>query len=568
MIEFTSLYIQNFLSFFGETKLPLGARGMLRVKGRNNDDQQADANDVGKSNLLSAITWCLYERLAKTENKVLGDSVVNSEAGCNTIVQLSWKEGKKTYAVTRYRKHSVNGDSCQMTWTDGNSKGSRKVVNQDIVKTLGMSYEMFLKTVFWPQGMVKRLTQFKDSDFKRLFDELVGTEYYEQKRDKISALRTKLLAKQEDVNRKVAIKEALLDSKKQDAKELFERLKLSAAYQSAEKTIKDLDTLVSSWTDSVRITNESSQKWRSAESVCVALQKEAFRLKKSLSSRLCDWCGQELKAESKLRRHYASEKLKLKRAKEAEEYCEKEYTKLKAATDAFAKAMERLRKKLPDEYRQNVEALRNLLRDRKVYKSRLVTVHEDMSQLRQSLVTLHEKQEKLDRIETKLQLLQEAYGPAGLRTLRLLEITPRLNELTKSVSQRLVDGCLTVRFSTTSKLKGGDVRERYSMKVWRDKKIDFVLSGGGMQRRADLIGSFALDKLRRELTGKEVNLRVYDEVTDGVDTAGESAVVDLLRDECRGTTVFISHRTAIDDTAFDGVLTVVRDAGRSSIEGS
>ena len=77
-----------------------------------------------------------------------------------------------------------------------------------------------------------------------------------------------------------------------------------------------------------------------------------------------------------------------------------------------------------------------------------------------------------------------------------------------------------------------------------------------MTRKADLIAAKALESVRKSLTGKSIDLEVYDEATDGLDAAGESSFVQLLREECLGTTIFVSHKSLVSENVFDKVIKI------------
>jgi len=590
MIEFTELYIARFLSFGGEYTIKLNKRGLVLVQGINEDDPNLDSNDAGKSNLLSAITWVLFERLSKTLMKNHGDDVVN-KGQIDCMVSIKWRNGAKEYSVQRFRKHSTQGNSCQLS----GKSGTKSATNEDIVKALGMTYEMFLRSVFWPQNTsVRRLTELRDSDYKELFDELVNTQHYEDKRLKVNMRLKDIQDQLVSLGTDVSVKEGLVIACDEDIafiQKEFDTLKgvnvkkierlISQLTMAEKKLADDRDMFANASSEYLRKTYQFKTKMADYKGLLAHFR----HLQQGLRVKKCNECGQVLA--SKLSVDMLTRKRK--DAKAAALFAMNEVKDLKSdllsahktvmdknqAIEAQERAIQTIQGAIepimPEGFicdSAGFQQLTAAFRLKEAAQGRLRAKEGQKTALLSDLNTLKSRESKLLLRQSRFSLLDQAYGPGGLRTLRLMRLTPQLNRYADEYSAKLVEGLLKVQFSTTTKLKGGDIREKYEILVYRNPEIDFSLSGGGMKRRADIIAAFALDKLRKKLTGKDINIRAYDEATDGVDGLGELSILELLREECPGTTLFVSHKAYVDATMFDDTITVRRRDNASTIEES
>ncbi len=138
-----------------ETKVSLQREGATLIEGRNLDDtaEGMGANGVGKSSIINAIVYACYGKALSDVNL---DKLVNIVNGKNCVVGISFKKGKDTYEITRYRKVKSGAEGTYITiFKNGDydkdlAKGtipeSNKFIEEQII---GMSYELFKQIVIF-----------------------------------------------------------------------------------------------------------------------------------------------------------------------------------------------------------------------------------------------------------------------------------------------------------------------------------------------------------------------------------------------------------------------------------
>lgn len=584
MIEFLEISCQNFLSFQNLPSTNLLDLGLIFVKGKNLDDANTESNDAGKTNLFNLISWILYERLAKTGNRIIGSEVVNSKAKRECWGKLRLKIDEKELVVIRRRDCKGFKNSAEISG-DVVVQGKRLATNEEIENILGMTYSMFLSSIFWAQGTAtRRLTQLTDSEYKALFDELIGTEHFKN-RQKLFILRVKEIdALKQALSLRISNIHGGIESFKQ-------ALKTSGPKYSDIDIgifIRVLGELKAIESESNRFSEISKKSlanlnWikRNVQEKRIEIDKlkeEKAEVLRSYKEKICSQCKQELRSKNaELAVKQALETIDNKiegetlRIKQSETEFKKEKKKLDDAKDAMKKCSQDWRiaeaslPRLPVELRnKNLETVIEILEDDRKQKS-VTSIKANLEALKIDLAKQEQELKAIIKSENYLNILIRAYGPSGMKSMRLEEITPLLNQKAIEYSNFLSGGALQIKFSTITQLKSGDIKERYQVDIEKDKDVNFQLSGGGMLRKADLIAAFALDEVRELITNKRLSLKIYDEATDGLDAAGEASFVELLRDRLDGTSFFVSHKSLVGENLFDGVWEVERENGISSL---
>lgn len=589
MIFFLSLEVKNFLSF-KSAKLNLASGGLCFVKGVNLDDPEADSNDAGKSNSLNAITWCLYERLAKLGDRRVGDEVVNKLSSKDCAVRLAWEEGKKKYEVLRFRKHEKYGDKVFLLSSEFKSKGKRQATNEEIESALGMSYQMFLRSVFWAQSTsLRRLTQLTDAEYKMLFDELIGTEHYIEKHKKLSDKLSALAIDTDKLQNQSLVLVTTLTAKKEELAGCVDyNVDTNKLHSLASKLNAIDDKIIRSEKQILLLQRKRDELVSSAkiqDSYKTSFITELKKISEGTDSGICSVCKQPLSSrESKQNIEFHKMELE-KKIKEFESNSAEIQKELKQVViklsreknhsskleEELLKAQGKIWDSVPESLRVRshniIESLLAILAENKKSVERKAELTKEINGLEK---TLNKAAQTISELESKgydFRILRQAYSPQGIKTLQLSELSIPLNEYAKEYSEAITGGTVKLEFSTTTQLKSGEIRERYRIDASKDPDVDFSFSGGGMLRKADLIAAFAVEKLRQQLTGKEVNLRVFDEATDGLDASGEQAVVQMLRENLDNQTVFfVSHKLSVSEVLFDRTITVVRENGVSRLE--
>jgi DNA repair exonuclease SbcCD ATPase subunit len=196
-------------------------------------------------------------------------------------------------------------------------------------------------------------------------------------------------------------------------------------------------------------------------------------------------------------------------------------------------------------------------------------------ELQQELANLKERIEVLvvvySEVEVEAQYLQfwnKGFGNSGLKSLIFDSIVPFLNDRARLYARDLTAGEVKIEFSTKTKLKGGEIREKFNVITENvNGADDYDGSSGGEQGRIDLGINFSLSDLMAARAKKSFPQRFFDEPFEGVDEAGQEAVMELLSNMVQncGTIFVVTHKPAMA-SLFDRVITVHKKNGVSVIE--
>jgi DNA repair exonuclease SbcCD ATPase subunit len=161
-----------------------------------------------------------------------------------------------------------------------------------------------------------------------------------------------------------------------------------------------------------------------------------------------------------------------------------------------------------------------------------------------------------------------AYGNQGIKSVLLDSITPFLNKRANYYLSKLADSSIEVTFNTQVELKSGEKRDKFSVDVVNSNgDNDYKGNSNGEKRRIDIAINMALQDLVSSRSNKRIDLIVYDEVFEGLDSIGCEAVIQLLTEKAKvfGTVMVITHNDNLKQL-FSKSLTVTKRNGRTVVE--
>jgi DNA repair exonuclease SbcCD ATPase subunit len=160
-----------------------------------------------------------------------------------------------------------------------------------------------------------------------------------------------------------------------------------------------------------------------------------------------------------------------------------------------------------------------------------------------------------------------AYGNQGIKSYLLDAITPYLNERANYYLQKLTSNSIEVIFSTQTKLKSGETRDKFSIEV--SNKYGggkFKANSGGERKRVDIAVNMALQDLVATRSSKRLNIVVFDEVFDAMDNIGIEHTVELLQENINGkSTIFVTTHNSELKSYFDNSITFQKENGFTSL---
>lgn len=199
MIEFKNIIIEGFCSI-GSLELSLNSNGITIIRG---------ANGLGKTTIFSALSWVLYGKTLKGISDVNLWKKFRNKDYNGTKVEIYFSVDNSIHKIIRCQNYTKSIDGAKggnrliyiIDAEQVKEKGKLKLQSL-IEKNLGMSYNLFINSIMFGQGM-KRLIQETGSDKKQLFEEIFNLHYlskakkiaqdkYVELKDKLDGLVSKL----------------------------------------------------------------------------------------------------------------------------------------------------------------------------------------------------------------------------------------------------------------------------------------------------------------------------------------------------------------------------------------
>lgn len=175
-----------------------------------------------------------------------------------------------------------------------------------------------------------------------------------------------------------------------------------------------------------------------------------------------------------------------------------------------------------------------------------------------------------DKLEEKncLNFWAQAYSNSGIKSFVLDDITPFLNKRANKYLSKLTSGRIEVNFSTSTTLKSGEKREKFSIEILnKDGGSAYLANSGGEKKRVDLAINLALQDLVASRSNKRMNIAIFDEAFDALDQNGIESVMELLLElqSEKSTIIVISHNEHLKSYVTN-TITVVKENGFSTLK--
>lgn len=190
----------------------------------------------------------------------------------------------------------------------------------------------------------------------------------------------------------------------------------------------------------------------------------------------------------------------------------------------------------------------------------IVDDEKTLAQIVEEIVTNEAKHKDiLTKIE-RLELVKDAFGAKGIRSIVIDHILPRLEERVNSILSKLSE--FTIRFDTQTSKTDGGMKEGLFITIVNDvgEELPFEAYSGGERLKITVAISEALATLQN------VKFRIFDELFIGLDedsTQNFSFVLERLQEDFPQI-LCISHLRQIKDM-FPDTLTITKYNGISSI---
>lgn len=580
MIEFSLLSLRNFLSYGNNTTIfDLRRPGTTLIVGENLDNTSdgQGANGVGKSTIVNAITYALYDKPVSDISK---DNLVNNINNKNMEVTLEYVgDDGVQYKIHRFRKMKAGAEGNGVHfYKNGKDVTLDSVVatNAEIEKTIGIPYELFVRIIVFSASHNPFLS-LKTDEQKSIIEELFGLTAISQKAE--------LLKKQiKDTEGRISI----------------QRVKIESAEKERERHAAQIDNAkrrVDNWVEHNKATIAGLQdKLAKIEGVDFEVQQELHNTLASSQKRLNEALDIQRITERAIR-----ELIKRKSKLETDlshltdakcPYCLQQYT------DAEAKITE-----TREQIQSIDEELTTLDAELEVAEREVATVSLAIKEIRSKIVVddieeLITVKNESDNIRRQIKDLENTVNPFLDPLQELMDIVlddvdyTDINKLSKELDhQKFLLKLLTKKDSFIRKallnknlpllntklqhyinMLGLPHRVEFTKEMTATisqfgRSLNFGNLSQGQRARVNFALSMAFRDVLQNLHPK-INICILDEVLDfGLDSIGVVAAAKLVKQKARDENVcmyVISHRDEVS-SIFDKRMVIQMSKGFSYV---
>lgn len=546
MIKFLKLNIEGFCSI-PQFELELDSPGITVIRGFNGQ---------GKSSLFSALVWGLYGKNLKGISDVNTWDKFRLDTYKGTKVEVYFESSKGLHKIIRCQNYKAKvgnglGNNRLIYLIDTEEspiKGKLELQNQ-ISRDLGMSYNLFINSVMFGQGLT-RLIQESGADQKKLFEEIFDLNYLTIARNiasnRMNELSPKISKAQYELNYRTRNKEEIKqniqeikssrdsyqDQIKQDEetyksqiKKLEKSLKeFEDLPKKIEKTNRDFEKLEKSLREYKQYIANPDYKKVSLEELVDKVIKliEEEKIKASLT------VLRDIKSSIVKTREYQDkisqlneERYKLSQVKHNNLIKDKDRIHIESQIKQIANSLKRIDKNTPD------------------YDSMISRYKENLKKIKRESREFKNEAESLTK---EYELIKWAYddplGNNGIKAYLFESSLGLINELLKSYSNILgFNIYFGMDLSTTRKdfvvainLNGIDVF--------------YEELSGGQKQLVNLAMAFAMNQALSRSKG--LNIAFLDEIFESLSEDNIGIVIDLIKKIYQNKTLFlITHQESL-----------------------
>ena len=559
MIKFRTVRWKNFLSTgntFTEIRLDKSYSTLI-----------VGENGAGKSTILDAICFALFGKPFRNINK---PQLVNSINSKNTLVELQFDVGRKSYVIRRGIKPAIFEIMCDdsLLNQDSASREYQKILEEQILK---LNYKSFTQIVILGSASFTPFMQLPPSHRREIIEDILDIQIFTVMntvlKDKISSIKDQLknlenqieLGKQRARIQQEYIKKLEDDNQKRSAEAELRMTDLKGNIAGLQSTVTNLSNEFSSLNDSVADSDDMVDR-----------KSEFNRLLKELMARIrkaqdeivfyqehdnCPTCAQSLPPDLK-------ETTIHKHTHRIEEV-ETAIITLRDKIDAIDQRLEQI-----SEIKSRMADIQSeiVLTNSEIIASQnfLNKIQQDTANDEDSLKVMTQEKAKLKDIakevvalnETRTGINEDRYyheaaaallKDTGIKTKIIRQYLPVINKL---VNKYLAAMDFFVSFELDETFKEV-IRSRH-----RDD-FSYASFSEGEKQRIDLALLFTWRTIAKMKNSAATNLLILDEVFDSsLDNNGTDYVMNLINTLGEETNVFvISHK---GDQLFDKFRSVIR----------
>ena len=176
-----------------------------------------ESNGSGKTTIIEAILFALYEKTRLTDNKnATLDDMVRWGSDGRMEVSLEFQIEEKLYKITRTRdKNKSKGTATFEVLKSGKwtslVEAKKNETNKSIVKTIGIDYETFCASICFQQKEIDSFVNATETERKNIIKNILQLDRYDTYRDR-AKVKVGMLESEIQALDKILETEAILQS--------------------------------------------------------------------------------------------------------------------------------------------------------------------------------------------------------------------------------------------------------------------------------------------------------------------------------------------------------------------
>jgi len=558
MLELTSVKLNNFLSYQNqEFSFP---EGQFLVLGENRDSEISQSNGSGKSSLFDAVIYAIYGK---------SDRNYQRRGTNDTFVELNFNYNDKSYKLIRYFKHKDYKNSVRIFENDEEITFHTKKDTQSLINSIfKLSYENFISSIIYKQGLSVKISTLKPTQRKEYFSNLITFDFNSVEsavKLDLTSLEKKLNEKQieiQELKQQIAGLEGELKAYQSMSNNQNENINIEEVKSQLNELliqINNQNEIINKLSAELELLNSEYRKnLNQITSQISSIQTKISQIDSLLSKSICPVCNQKIENKKLFmaKRNILSSQLnKLSNQKnELDKFYEAKISDLKSELN---KRMEELRK-LESKKAELLTLLNKSTNQQNINEDKIKELESKLNSLKSQLETYQSEYDNLsfeyERLKSFLKLVQ----PSGeLRTVILLNYIELYNQILFDLIPNIFPEFSNIKLQISNDYKSIDITG-----------VDYASLSGGEKRRLDFALQLTFSEFISYLSNVDINIRVFDEVFDGLDFNSINQIISFIKDFFPDKSVyFISHNDNLK-SLFENTILVIKENGISRIHQS
>lgn len=184
-MQLNKLILKNFFSHKKTTIDFTNMSDVMLIMGRK-DGNTSESNGTGKTTILEAIRFAIFEKTRLTENKnATLDDMVRWNSDGVLEVEFYFTIGKDCYRIIRTRnkntqKGSISFDIKVKEKWKSLCEGKKTATNKEIINKIGLDYKTFCSSICFQQKEVDEFVSSTESQRKAIIEDILQLKKYKE----------------------------------------------------------------------------------------------------------------------------------------------------------------------------------------------------------------------------------------------------------------------------------------------------------------------------------------------------------------------------------------------------